>query len=97
MALATAGLMTTTRLWNGWEDFSGLAVIKVRDKHANRGETWHWSVAFAHPEYTVAVFDPHREWPSFKRMPEDTICTMWESIRPFGNILLVEQTFPLSL
>ncbi|HHH9444532.1 TPA: hypothetical protein ACP32N_006538 [Pseudomonas aeruginosa] len=96
MALATAGLMTTTRRWRGWSNFTGLCVMKVRDKSATRANAWHWAVAFHHPEFEYAVFDPQREWPGFKRMPEDTLCTLWESFRPFGDVLLVEQKFQLA-
>ncbi|HGN1515277.1 MULTISPECIES: hypothetical protein [Pseudomonas] len=96
MALATAGLITATRRWKGWSDFTGLCVLKVRHKSPSGADAWHWAVAFKHPEFEIGVFDPHREWPGFQQMPEDTICTLWESIRPFGDILLVEQTFPLA-
>lgn len=80
----------------GWADLHGLAIVKLRDIRPGERERWHWAVAFRHPEFEIAVFDPHREWPGFIQPPMDTLCTIFEAFQPKGEWLQVEQSFPLA-
>lgn len=93
MAISTSGLIS--RRWRGWAELQGLAVIKVRDDWRGAKGRWHWAVAFRHPEFDIAVFDPHQSAPSFSRMPTDVECFDFCIYEPKGEWFQVEQSVPL--
>lgn len=95
MAISTSGLITDSRRWRGWAELQGLAVIKVRDDWRGAKGRWHWAVAFRHPEFDIAVFDPHQSAPSFSRMPTDVECFDFGFYEPKGEWFQVEQSVPL--
>lgn len=95
MAISSAGLITDSRRWHGWAELQGLAVIKVRDDWRGAKGRWHWAVAFRHPEFDIAVFDPHQSAPSFSRMPADVECFDFRIYEPKGEWFQVEQSVPL--
>ena len=95
MAISSSGLITDSRRWRGWAELQGLAVIKVRDDWRGAKGRWHWAVAFRHPEFDIAVFDPHQTEPSFSRMPFDVLCFDFRIYEPKGEWFQVEQLFPL--
>ncbi|MEN1629717.1 hypothetical protein AAIH00_11405 [Pseudomonas aeruginosa] len=95
MAISTSGLITDSRRWRGWAELQGLAVIKVRDDWRGAKGRWHWAVAFRHPEFGIAVFDPHQSAPSFSRMPTDVECFDFCIYEPKGEWFQVEQSVPL--
>lgn len=97
MAISSSGLFTDSRRWRGWAEFQGLAVIKVRDDWRGAKGRWHWAVAFRHPEFDIAVFDPHQSAPSFSRMPTDVECFDFRKYEPKGEWFQVEQSVPLFL
>ncbi|MCO2484700.1 hypothetical protein FA336_13860 [Pseudomonas aeruginosa] len=98
MAVGAAGLIQQARRWQGWSNFQGLGILKVKDDW--RGEEgagrWHWVTAFRHPEFEIVVFDPFMEFPAFKRMPLDELCTRFDLYEPKGQWLQVEQRFSLA-
>lgn len=96
MAIELSRLVVSTRRWSGWDSFQGLGVLKVRDDWRGAEGRWHWVVAFRHPEFDIAVFDPHQCDPAFKRMPLDVVCFNFELYDPKGDWLMVEQKFKVS-
>lgn len=66
MAIASVGLLSDAKRWNGWDQFHGLGVLKVRDDWRGAFNKWHWVVAFRHPTLGLAIFDPHMAIPAFK-------------------------------
>lgn len=95
MAIASSGLITETRRWRGWDELQGLAVIKVRDDWRGARGRWHWAVAFRHPDFEIAVFDPHQQDPAFSRMPTGVLCFDFSIYEPKGDWFQVEQLVPV--
>jgi hypothetical protein len=96
MAVASTGLLQQTRRWRGWDDFQGLGILKMRADWRGAPGKWYWATAFRHPEFDIAVFDPHSEFPSFRRMPMDALCVQFDVYQPRGEWLQIEQRFSLS-
>lgn len=97
MVVEVSGLLVSTRRWSGWDSFQGLGVLKVRDDWRGAVGRWHWVVAFRHPEFEIAVFDPHQCNPAFRQMPLDVECFNFDIYEPKGDWLMVEQKFRLDL
>lgn len=95
MAISSAGLITEARRWRGWENFQGLGILKVRDDWRGAKGRWHWVVAFRHPVYELAIFDPHMLEPSFKRAPSNLDVVPFSIYEPKGEWFQVEQRIDL--
>lgn len=95
MAVASSGLIINARRWNGWSNFSGLGILKVRDDWRGAKGKWHWAVSFRHPEFGIVIFDPHQSAPSFLNMPFDVICIDFSIYEPKGEWIQVEQRVAL--
>lgn len=91
MALGRSGLLVDNRRWKGWAAFQGLGILKVKDDWRGAVGRWHWVVAFRHPLYEIALFDPHQIDPSFKTMPQDVLSFGFDTYEPRGEWLQVEQ------
>lgn len=86
--LTTTGLASAPRKWNGWNQFRGLGLIKVRPPDMLRG--WYWAVAFTHDEYDVVLFDPHCDLPGLRRLPLDVLVVDLERYGVIGKWIQVE-------
>lgn len=95
MAVASLGLILQARRWSGWGNFNGLGILKVRDDWRGAKGRWHWAVAFRHPVFEIALFDPHQSAPSFVNLPQDTICVDFSIYEPKGEWLQIEQAISL--
>lgn len=95
MAVAMTGLLQQTKRWRGWDDFSGLGILKMKADWCGAPGKWYWATAFRHPLFEIVVFDPHVEYPAFKRMPLDVLCTDFEIYEPRGQWLQIEQRISL--
>lgn len=91
MAIANAGLVTATRRWKGWAEFTGLGVIKIKADWRGAPGQWYWAVAFRHPSLGIVLFDPHHPLPSFEHMPFDVECCTFTVYEGKGEWLQVEQ------
>lgn len=96
MAVASSGLIIDARRWKGWSSFSGLGILKVRDDWRGAKGKWHWVVSFRHPEFGIAIFDPHQAAPSFLTMPLDVECIDFSIYEPKGEWIQVEQKITLA-
>ncbi|MDH4602290.1 hypothetical protein JW321_05950 [Pseudomonas syringae pv. papulans] len=96
MAVSQTGLMQQAKRWRGWNEFSGLGIIKMRADWLGGSGQWYWTVAFRHPVFDVAIFDPYAELPSFKQMPLDVLCIGFDTYEPRGEWIQVEQRFDLA-
>lgn len=96
MAVASSGLIIDARRWKDWSSFSGLGILKVRDDWRGAKGKWHWVVSFRHPEFGIAIFDPHQAAPSFLNMPLDVECIDFSIYEPKGEWIQVEQHIKLS-
>lgn len=97
MAVELDGLAVNTRRWAGWDSFQGLGILKVRDDWRGVKGRWHWVVAFRHPAFELAIFDPHQWNPAFKQMPFDVECFDFDVYEPKGDWLMVEQRVKLHI
>ena len=69
-ALREHGLAGRMLRWRGWEEFSGLGVLKVRSKTpSKRGR--HWVVAESHTDFGYVIRDPASPLVSFLNPPMD--------------------------
>lgn len=91
--LTIAGLANAPRKWNGWNNFRGLGIIKVRLRLPGAGKGWHWAVAFAHEAYEVVIFDPHYTMPAFRRMPLNVECCGFDLFEVVGKWIQVENIY----
>lgn len=84
-ALDAHGLKTRMERWPGWESFTGIGILKIRQSADARRKDWHWVAAEAHPEFGVAVRDPSSDLTSFHRPPVNGNFGRFEKIQPYGN------------
>lgn len=96
MAIASVGLLSDAKRWNGWDQFHGLGVLKVRDDWRGAFNKWHWVVAFRHPTLDLAIFDPHMAIPAFKHLLLDDTYLPFSMYEPKGEWFQVEQRIPIS-
>ena len=75
--------------WRGWDAFSGVGILKVRNCAARN---WHWVVAESHPELGILARDPDYPMVLLERPCLDVVHSSLGWLEPYGNWLSVTIT-----
>ena len=68
-ALSRHGLAARLKRWRGWDEFSGLGILKTRASDWSSHGPWHWVVAESQPSCGYLVRDPSSPLAALERPP----------------------------
>lgn len=90
-ALAAQGLDARQKPWAGWDNFSGLGIIKVECAPGAPKNRFHWVVAEQHPVHGVVLFDSDFHLPCFRIAPPPGVAhNPFENYAAFGHWISVD-------
>lgn len=92
VALGEHRLDARMHRWQGWDQFQGIGIIKVRCCPGARKNAWHWVVAERHERFGIVLHDPGFHLPCFLEKPPCGVqCHPFDNYEPHGNWISIRQ------